>query len=154
MLKYNGWVMDKYISKVLDNRLQQPIEGKRKQYAIDLALETDLANETNITANTKASNKTVRKHVIAQAKTFLFAGHDTVSGTLCYAYYLLSKDLGRLAAARKEHNDVLGTDVSKAAALIKAKPQILNKLEYTLAIIRETLRLYPPASTVRSGEKE
>jgi len=35
--------------------------------------------------------------------------------------------------------------------VIRANPLILNKLTYTLAVIKETLRLFPPASTVRIG---
>jgi len=54
---------------------------------------------------------------------------------------------------RQEHDEVFGTDLALAPALIKSNPHSLNKLPYTLAVIKEVLRLFPPASSVRVGEE-
>jgi cytochrome P450 len=88
---------------------------------------------------------------IAQMKIFAFAGHDTTASTLCFAYHLLWTNPETLAKLRAEHDLVLGTDPATAASSITASPPLLNKLPYTSAVIKETLRLFPPVGTVRSG---
>lgn len=47
---------------------------------------------------------------------------------------------------------MFGSDVTQTARRIKEDPYLINKLPYTVAIIKETLRLWPPASSVRIGE--
>ena len=51
----------------------------------------------------------------------------------------------------KEYDDVFGPDINQTAARIKKDSYLINKLPYTVAIIKETLRLWPPASSVRKG---
>lgn len=77
-------------------------------------------------------------------------GHDTTSALICYAAYLLAKNPACLARIRQEHDEILGP-VSQTPERIKQDANILNKLDYTHAVIRETLRLYPSASTIRTG---
>ncbi|KAK8878814.1 cytochrome P450 [Apiospora arundinis] len=89
--------------------------------------------------------------VVSHIKLFLFAGHDTTATTLAYAYYELARNPDKLALLRAELDDVLGTDPSKAADRISADPSLLNRLPYTLAVIKETLRLWPVVGTVRAG---
>lgn len=83
----------------------------------------------------------------------MLAGSDTSSTTLCWLYYLLDKHPDKLARMREEHAAVFGADMSKTAAAIAADPSLLNQLPYTQAAIKETLRLYPPVSSIRQGEK-
>ncbi|KAK4695417.1 hypothetical protein P7C71_g2337, partial [Lecanoromycetidae sp. Uapishka_2] len=52
---------------------------------------------------------------------------------------------------RAEYDDVFGVNVQQTAQRIKDDPYLLNKLPYSVAIIKEILRLYPPASSVRQG---
>lgn len=79
-----------------------------------------------------------------------WTGHDTTSSTICYAAYELSKNANSLARIRKEHDEILGP-VAGTPQKIKNDPYVLNKLEYTSAVIRETLRLWPAASSTRTG---
>lgn len=90
---------------------------------------------------------------IPQLIIFLFAGHDTTATTLCFAYHLLSQNPAALARLRAEHDAVLGPDPSAESAESKlaASPQLLNALSYTTAVVKETLRLFPPAAAVRQG---
>jgi cytochrome P450 len=81
---------------------------------------------------------------------FIMAGNDYTSATLIYAYYLLSQYPDTLLKLRQEHNEVFGP-YSDAAAMLKQKPALLNQCQYTLAVIKETLRMFPLASTERSG---
>lgn len=89
---------------------------------------------------------------IAQLKIFIFAGHDTTASTLAFAYSLLYKDDAVLGKVRAEHDQLLGSDPSQALARLTENPNLLNQMPYTAAVVKETLRLYPPAATVREGD--
>ena len=87
-------------------------------------------------------------------KLFILAGSDTTSTTLCYAYHLLSTHPSTARLLRQEHDRVLGSAPSAAAEVIATNPHLLNNLPYTLAVLKETLRLYPPAEMGRVGSKD
>ncbi|TFB07670.1 P450 monooxygenase AflN [Trichoderma ghanense] len=91
--------------------------------------------------------------ILANLKLFLFAGHDTTSSTICWMFKLLQDNPECLSKLRAELGDVLGKDASQAADLLRESPQLLNSLAYTNGVVKETLRFYPLASTVRQGEK-
>lgn len=88
---------------------------------------------------------------IAQLKIFIFAGHDTTASTLSFAYSRLYRDAAALAAIRAEHDQVLGPDTSQALARLTETPSLLNQMPYTAGVVKEILRLYPPAATARAG---
>lgn len=88
---------------------------------------------------------------LAQIEIFLIAGHDTTASTLCYAYYCLYRNPAMADRVREEHDQVLGPDQSQAAAAIANDPSVLHRLPYTAAVIKETLRLFPPLASTRAG---
>lgn len=152
----------RYIGKVLDARFasQEPAsksapgeKKQRKRAILDLALEAYRSQQDG-SENKKATtgiDQEFKKASIVQIRTFIFAGHDTTSTTICYALYMLEKHPEALKRLQKEHDEVLGP-VDKTPQVIKDDPHIVNRLEYTLCVIRETLRLFPPASSTRTGE--
>lgn len=157
MQRYLTWKMDRYIGKRLDERFATR-EGRGKSKAVvDLALEAYLKEVKGATTGDVAKvtgiDPEFKRAVISNMKTFVFAGHDTTSSTICYAYYYLSKNLEMLAKIRKEHDDMFGPDPATVAEQLKQDPRMLNRLEYTLAVTKEVLRLQPPASTIRIGQK-
>jgi cytochrome P450 len=91
--------------------------------------------------------------VIAQMKLLIFAGYETTTSTLAFAYHLLCNNPAVLATMRSEHDAVFGPDPTEAAAKIATSPGLLNQLPYTSAVIKETLRLFPPVGTVRAGQR-
>ncbi|KAL7619606.1 hypothetical protein AAE478_010147 [Parahypoxylon ruwenzoriense] len=91
--------------------------------------------------------------VIANLKAFIFAGHDTTASTICFMVKLLQDNPDCLAKLRAEHDSVLGPDPDEAMEVLTASPHLLYSLPYTLGVIKETLRLYPLAATVRDSEK-
>ncbi|KAH7013996.1 cytochrome P450, partial [Macrophomina phaseolina] len=117
---------------------------EKPKHAIDLALSS-YANDMPAAATL---DERFLRVLVDQMKTFIFAGHDTSSGTLCYAYWLLARHPRWLSAVRHELSAVLGPD---AAARIAAQPALLNDLTIVAAVVKETLRLFPPASSVRTG---
>ncbi|KAH7558624.1 hypothetical protein BM1_04761 [Bipolaris maydis] len=100
-------------------------------------------------------NKQFRSIVSSQIRLFLFAGHDTTGSTLAYCYFLLSKHPAALQRIRAEINDIYGTSHCRdVATAIRDDPPSLNRLIYTLCVIKEALRLYPPASAIREGKPD
>jgi cytochrome P450 len=84
-----------------------------------------------------------------EAVTMLLAGHETTALTLSYLVYLLS-----------EHPEVAARLRAEIDGELRGRPpqmEDLPKLRYLDAVVRETLRLYPPAfamarAVVRSFE--
>src|SRR5471032_377034 len=72
--------------------------------------------------------------------TFLIAGHETTSGLLSCTLYALLKHPDVLKKAYEEVDRVLGPD-------LEAKPtyQQVTQLTYITQILKEALRLWPPA---------
>jgi hypothetical protein len=58
-----------------------------------------------------------------------------------------------LEEVRAEHENILGADPATAANRLKQDPLLANALPLTTAILRETMRLYLPASSIRLGPK-
>ena len=52
---------------------------------------------------------------------------------------------------RKEHDCVFGTDVAAAPGILCSNAQLINQLPYTSAVIKEAMRLFPPASSMRDS---
>ncbi|GAB7354358.1 hypothetical protein MBLNU459_g4865t1 [Dothideomycetes sp. NU459] len=154
ILRWNTWRMNRYVSRELEARFASRKSRGKTKHVIDLALETYLREKGDSTNDVTTLDKTFKREAINNVKIFLFAGHDTSSSAICYCFYHLSRNPEALAAMRRECDDLFGTDVTKTAELIKDSPILLNKMEYGLAVIREVLRLQPPASTVRIGAKD
>ncbi|KUJ09962.1 cytochrome P450 [Mollisia scopiformis] len=155
--KYNSYSINRYLQREVDERFDElalsrqdsPAKSQSRsiislvmdQYLLDLGKTGEL------------SKKAFKKLVIPQLRMFLYAGHDTTSSTLLYCYYLLSKHPDVLTKVRDEHNDIFGTDFSTdhCYQIINSNPALLNQLPYTLAVIKEVLRIFPPAASLRDG---
>lgn len=157
MYWYNTRRMNRYIGNLLDERFEirkaRPAEKiQRSKPIVDLALDTYLENHATSSNNEDGKMDPIfKRFATTQIKTFMFAGHDTTSSTIAYMYHLLSKNPHALDAVRQEYDAVFGSDVSLTAEIITETPHVLQKLPYSHAIIKETLRLYPPGPTVRAG---
>ena len=80
--------------------------------------------------------------IVDQLKTFYFAGHDTTATTIAWVIWELSQHPKVLDQVRKELKEkMIWDDLSIAPTY-----EQLQKCEYLDAVIKETLRLYPPAS--------
>ncbi|MCJ1318232.1 hypothetical protein MMC15_003560 [Xylographa vitiligo] len=145
--------MDKYISPEIDARfaLQKAQDKPQGKSVIDLALTAYLQGNPEATSS-QGIDSAFKKLAMSQMKLFLFSGHDTTSSSICFILYLLSIHPDSLTRLRTEHDQVFGSDPSAAAARITEDPYLLNKLPYTVAVIKEGTRLFPAASTTRSGE--
>jgi hypothetical protein len=173
--KYYKYKMDKYIGNILDERFNvresKQSKKSRKKTGIDLALEEYFKEngQEDVDAKEMTMNAEFRKAAIDNLLILLFAGHDTTASTLCYwyelpplalihnltplpSYNILQKHPTELAKVRAELDSVFGAN-TPAGPQLASNPYLVNQLEYTLAVIKEILRLWPPASGVRIGRK-
>lgn len=140
--------MKNYIGKILDARFASKATAaklEKKRTVIDLALSNYASGKEDLTELTEdisipKMDEAFRQGAITQIRAFLFAGHDTTSSTMCYVFYLLKKHPEVHKKLCEEHESVLGP-IEGTADVIKKQPHLLNRLEYTLAVIKETLRL-------------
>lgn len=156
--KYYGNVMDNYIRAELDKRFQElkkpthTSTGHAKS-VIALALEAYIdANRSKNIAAMSQLDYHFAKYATYQIRLFLFAGNDTTSSSIVYVYHLLSKHPEVLKKVREEHDTIFGVNPSEASSALRRTPTLLNNCRYSLAVIKETLRLYPPAATMRAGK--
>ncbi len=151
----NGRIMNNIVLKELDRRLeelQSNSESKPNKSMIDLALENYMAkNSSSRNGPVPKMDTTMKLFTARQIRLFIFAGSDSTSSVLCYCYYMLSSNPASLTRLRVEHDEVFGTDLSTIANTLIQKPHLLNQLPYTQAVIKEVLRLFPPAATLREG---
>lgn len=158
----NGRTMNSYISEELDERyaafLSAAANGNgsdktASRSVIDLAIESYMSQQGKDNLPQRLSPE-FKKWAEVQIRLFLFAGHDSTSSTICYCFYLLAKHKDALEKIIAEHDRVLGKNISNTAELLVQHPDLINKLPYTLAVIKESLRLFPPASAMRGGRSD
>lgn len=162
--RYFGYVMNKLIKKELDQRFNELKEetsnakaignekghGARSVVTLAIKAYMDENKHSDLIQKPKLEEHFAR-YAAYQIRLFLFAGNDTTSSTIVYVYHLLSQHPDALRRMRQEHDQVFGTDIGKAAELLVQRPALLNQCRFTMAVIKEVLRLYPPAATMRAG---
>jgi cytochrome P450 len=98
-------------------------------------------------------------NTVAQIKSFLFAGQDTTATLIQWLCYELSKAEYEpryqeiLQKLQAEHDTVFGPGAYSALDVLaqpgRADEFLGEKIPYTTAFIKETLRLHPPAGSAR-----
>jgi cytochrome P450/NADPH-cytochrome P450 reductase len=76
-------------------------------------------------------------NITNQMITFLIAGHETTSGMLSFAIYLLLKNPEKMRKAREQVDQVLGNETPRF--------EQLKQLNYIDQVLKESLRLWPTA---------
>jgi cytochrome P450 len=93
-------------------------------------------------ADTDMDDEQIRDEMV----TFLFAGHETTAAALTYIWHLLS----RAPEVETRLHDELDTVLDSGSPSIEDIPA----LDYTEAVVKEALRLYPPAHEMRRTPTE
>ncbi len=108
--------------------------------------ETDLLARMLNVKDPQSGERLDDENIRFQIITFLIAGHETTSGLLSFALYLLLKHPEVLKKAREEVDQVITTSVP-------SYQQVLD-LKYIRMILHEALRLYPTAPQFTLFAKE
>lgn len=146
--KIYRWRLSRQIDKLLKNLIKQKF-AEQKQLASSKKSRSVLSLSLQGTDTIDAALLTQTSD---QLKTFLFAGHDTTSILLQWIFFELSRTPHALAAVRAELDDIFGPDPDPTIVrdkLITQGEELTRRMSYTSAVVKETLRLYPPAGTAR-----
>ncbi len=132
--------MNDYLSDIIDDRKALMAKASNGD-ELPQDLLTSLIKEALLGGdeqdNDSDDEEMMYEMLVDTIKSLLFAGYETTSVTMTYVLYLLSK-----------HPDV----ESRCIKEIRSNP---SQLVYLEAVIKETLRLFPPVvSTTRSLERE
>jgi cytochrome P450 len=69
-----------------------------------------------------------------------------------YCLYELALNPEIMDRVRAEHDHFLDPNLDTTTQLMRDRPQRINDLAFTTAVIKEVLRMYSPASTIRTAE--
>ncbi|KAJ5154842.1 uncharacterized protein N7500_010281 [Penicillium coprophilum] len=152
---HSGWkfflpLQRKLICRQLGTRIKERIKEKFEEQAASQkpsrsVLALSLADTHELTPR-------VLDRTCDQLKSFLFAGHDTTSILLQWTFYELSRTPHVLHRVCKELDDIFGPDSTPTHIrdqILHHGENVLRRMIYTSAVIKEIIRLYPPAGTSR-----
>ena len=145
--------MNRYLNKALERTYAASRTKCDNKTMIDLALKSYYADFPPDTDRGDVDAE-FKKYALSQIKLFIFGGHDTTAATICYTFLCLSRNPSALETLRAEHDEILGTDTKATSKLLIEQPTLLNKLPYTLAVIKETLRLFALVTSPRAGQAD
>ncbi|MEW5740161.1 MAG: cytochrome P450 [Myxococcota bacterium] len=117
----------------LHAHIQQVIDERRKLKSPPADLLTLLVHAKDPETGQGMSDLQLRDEVM----NIYFAGHETTANLMTWTVFLLSQHPAALERVEAEVQAVLGGR--------PPEPDDVPKLEYLSAVIREALRLYPPA---------
>jgi cytochrome P450/NADPH-cytochrome P450 reductase len=122
------------------NKMVDEIVAERRKNADAAADKKDMLGAMMTGVDRSSGEQLDDVNIRYQINTFLIAGHETTSGLLSCTLYALLKHPEVLKRAYEEVDRVLGPDVN-------AKPgfQQVTQLTYITQILKEALRLWPPA---------
>ena len=120
-------VLSRVAERLIAERRQDPRRLEKKD------LLNVMLNGVDTVTGEKLSDENIRFQLV----TFLIAGHETTSGLLSFATYLLLKNPDVLLKAQKIVDEVLGSELPRV--------EHLAQLRYIEQILMETLRLWPTA---------
>ncbi len=127
------------IGEILSKRKELRERDRSLEHHDILKYMLDAFEEQNVAADAE----TLSDNLV----TMLFAGYDTSSITLTYAFYLMAKHPDIAARCRQEVMSAIGPTAHASFN------DVQTQLPLCTAVINETLRLYPPAPvTVRYTE--
>jgi cytochrome P450 len=126
-------VLDTHINEAIRHRRDQP-EAQRNLLSLLLAA-VDVEGDGG-----QLSEEQVR----SEARTMFYAGHHTAAANLTWTLYLLA-----------QHADICRRLLDEVNSVLDGRPPQfgdLSRLPYTEQVIKESMRLYPPAWTLFARE--
>ncbi|RZC57553.1 hypothetical protein C5167_004864 [Papaver somniferum] len=127
MSKHFG-VLDEIFEKIIEKKLLTLQSREGKGDLLDMIL--DPSHDIGIQLQ--------RHEIKSLLKDFFAAGTDTTSATIEWAMAELLHNPSKMAKAQSELSDILGKDG-------QIEESDIGRLPYLQAIVKETLRLHPPA---------
>lgn len=148
--QYNTWRMNSYLDPVLRRRYETINQRPESRYVADLMMRAYMRRHDLDDTPTRM-NPEFSEFIRSQAKLFLQAGHDTTAASIVFTLYLLQKHPESLRRLRGELDAVFGPEATATCDILEEKPHLLNQCSFLTAVVKETLRLYPPTASARFG---
>ena len=126
---FSGEVIKKKLLESASSGGGQPASSKRKAL-LDLLIAAKTEDGASLTAD----------DIQEEVDTFMFAGHDTSSITLMWGIYLLGRNPEKQQKLHDELDAVFGDDRD-----CDVTTEHLRELPYMDLVLKEVLRMYPPA---------
>lgn len=143
-----------HIQRLFLDKDQVSGSKQKSKTVIRLAVQEVKDEPQNQQQTTSLGQAEIEEDILGLTKQFIMAGRVTTAITLCFAFHNTYSRPDVLAKIRAEHDQVLGANPQDAGSLLIKSPHLLQSLPYTLAVIKETLRLHPLASNIRQGSAE
>jgi cytochrome P450/NADPH-cytochrome P450 reductase len=122
------------------NKMVDEIVAERRKNAEAAADKKDMLGAMMTGVDRSTGEQLDDVNIRYQINTFLIAGHETTSGLLSCTLYALLKHPDVLKKAYEEVDRVLGPDIDTRPTY-----QQVTQLTYITQILKEALRLWPPA---------
>ena len=122
-----GVLVDSFIYGVIDQRKQQPGNDHDDLLGMLQSAEDEDTGE-------RMSDKQLRDECV----TIFAAGHETTAVSMAWTLHLLTQHPDVLTRLQTEANTILGDTRTPP-------PDAFRALPYTMQVVQESLRLYPPA---------
>jgi cytochrome P450 len=141
------------LGKHISEHLRQIVRRKFNELQLD---SSSIGSRTILALSLKEVEHltpAILEETCDQLKTFLFAGHDTTSTLLGWMCYELSRTPRSLRAVHEELDQLFGPETEPRAIreklLAPGGDELLGRMTYCSAVIKEILRLHPPAGSIR-----
>ncbi|CAM0143106.1 unnamed protein product [Umbelopsis sp. WA50703] len=131
--------MNQIYETVIDNKRKVISEQKERQEDPEKDLLTLMLEAGEDDPSQALTDEELREDL----SIFFIAGHDTTSNALSFALYFLAMHSEIQEKARKEVIEIMGDE----ANTIYPTESQLTQFKYVYMIMKETLRLCPPAQT-------
>jgi cytochrome P450 / NADPH-cytochrome P450 reductase len=122
------------------NKMVDEIVAERRRNAAAAEDKKDMLGAMMTGVDRTSGEQLDDVNIRYQINTFLIAGHETTSGLLSYTLYALLKHPDILKKAYEEVDRVLGPNCE-----VRPTYQQVTQLTYITQILKEALRLWPPA---------
>ena len=127
----NFWNAQRKVHQYIDAVLDARLDMDEWDYPNDLLSKLILAEDP------ETGERMSRKLLRDEALTNFFAGYETSARSMSYAWYALANN----PTVRDRLHEELDRELGDAVPTLDT----LKRLPYTLRVIKETLRLFPPA---------
>ncbi|KAF5289899.1 hypothetical protein FQA39_LY14961 [Lamprigera yunnana] len=135
---------EKQAVRVLQQRTDNVVKNRNRKYV----LKTESEKGTNkkrrptfldLLLRYNQNNDLTEDEMKDEVNTFMFAGHDTTTSALSFTLYCLSNNPEVQSKVVQEMDEILGDDMQRSLTLSN-----FQLMKYLDAVIKESLRLYPP----------
>eukprot|EP00928_Gymnodinium_smaydae_P040858 TRINITY_DN27679_c0_g1_i2.p1 TRINITY_DN27679_c0_g1~~TRINITY_DN27679_c0_g1_i2.p1 ORF type:complete len:548 (+),score=97.43 TRINITY_DN27679_c0_g1_i2:46-1644(+) len=141
LLQHHLRAIDEMVAKILEDKRVALAQTEATTDLLDMVLAATNAEDFGETS--PQSSKMTDQELHNNVFLFFLAGHETSSATLTMALYLLAQHPEIQRKARTEVLEVLGNTGDG-----DVQPSSLQNLQYCTAVLKETLRLFPPALAI------